>query len=514
MLPRGGAALLVLAVLGTSAGAQVSDELGIERFRGAMDRRGLANVEWADVPTHLHWDAGLLVGFAHAPLVLYDRDMNPVAKLVEQRLTSTLVGAIGLYDRFEIGAAADVIGYQSGDDGSDGVTMTSLPAGGLGDLRLVGKAKLAGDARYQLALLAAFTAPAGSGRGFLREAGVTFAPALALSITQGRVRGALNVGYLARPSTETAGLHSDDEGFARIALGVAASERVEVFASLSAASPLSDVKPNQVSLEALGGVGLSISPTLGAFVAGGVGLDNGYGTPDWRVVAGVRFGSAQAAPAAARVGTIVRVEPPAVKDSDGDGIPDADDRCPTQAEVVNNFRDDDGCPEYPVQLTGRVVAPDGRGIAGATVTIVEAETSTTSSVTSDADGHFAAPVLGGVVQVSAVAPEYQDGATQVEIEPGMPPGTATVTLVRKVRQGQLRGQVLSFDGKPLAATIQATGKTTASATADADGNFTIELPEGSFKVEITAAGYKAQKRTVSVKLDGVTVLNVDLRGAK
>lgn len=34
-------------------------------------------------------------------------------------------------------------------------------------------------------------------------------------------------------------------------------------------------------------------------------------------------------------------------DRDGDGIPDATDRCPSDAEDVNQFEDDDGCPDEP-----------------------------------------------------------------------------------------------------------------------------------------------------------------------
>ena len=32
-------------------------------------------------------------------------------------------------------------------------------------------------------------------------------------------------------------------------------------------------------------------------------------------------------------------------DKDGDGVPDADDKCPDQPETVNNYLDDDGCPD-------------------------------------------------------------------------------------------------------------------------------------------------------------------------
>lgn len=32
-------------------------------------------------------------------------------------------------------------------------------------------------------------------------------------------------------------------------------------------------------------------------------------------------------------------------DTDGDGIPDSSDSCPTQAETIKGFEDSDGCPD-------------------------------------------------------------------------------------------------------------------------------------------------------------------------
>ena len=46
-------------------------------------------------------------------------------------------------------------------------------------------------------------------------------------------------------------------------------------------------------------------------------------------------------------------------DGDGDGIPDAEDRCPDQAETVDGVDDADGCPERPsgAIICQRVVHP-------------------------------------------------------------------------------------------------------------------------------------------------------------
>lgn len=41
----------------------------------------------------------------------------------------------------------------------------------------------------------------------------------------------------------------------------------------------------------------------------------------------------------------------ASNDFDGDGISDADDRCPTRPETENGFQDSDGCPDV-VETTG------------------------------------------------------------------------------------------------------------------------------------------------------------------
>ncbi|HEY5945764.1 MAG TPA: carboxypeptidase-like regulatory domain-containing protein, partial [Kofleriaceae bacterium] len=494
----------------------------------------------------------------------YDHAMNAVDALVDRRLTTSLVGSIGLWNRLELGLTLDVVGYQSGDDVL--ASMTSLPSGGLGDVRLIAKLFVVGDARYQIALIPALTVPGGEAGGYLREAGLTFSPAAAASLRLDRLRVAINAGYHMKPRVDAAGLISDDELFARAGLGVTLGDRhapvAELWAAASMATPVSNAEPNQVAVELLAGASRRLTPMFDVFVAGGIGLDNGFGTPDWRALAGVRFELASGdrdgdgiAAAADRCpdeaedndgfedadgcpdpdndgdgvadaqdrcaneaedkdgfqdgdGCIDR-------DNDGDGVADAQDRCADKPEDKDGFQDDDGCPDSISKLDGRVVDPDGRPIAGAKVSIVQLEKSGAAplELTADDDGRFTTQLDGGALDVTAHAKEYKAGTSHATIAAGTK-GEVTVSLVRAVRQGQLRGQVLSFDGKPLAATITVTGKTTAKAETDAEGQFTIELPEGAFSVEISSAGHVTQKRNVSIKLDGVTVLNVDLRSGK
>ena len=89
----------------------------------------------------------------------------------------------------------------------------------------------------------------------------------------------------------------------------------------------------------------------------------------------------------------------------------------------------------------------------------------------------------------------------------------TIALDPAIPPAQIRGLVRDFLGKPVAATvvIEPLGTT---ATVAADGSFAIDVKPGSYDVSITAKGYAPQKRKVVVEPQGVTLLNVDLRGSR
>ncbi len=467
--------VLVLVALGAPVHAQVaSDDFGIERFRLSIDRSGVLDVESASVPLHKSWSAGVFVGFAHEPLVLYDKDMQPIEALVDRRLTTGLVGSIALFDRVQIGAGLDLVGYQHGSDNSP--TMEDLPKAGLGDARLVAKLVVSRVGFLDVAFVPTLTVPAGSARGYLREDGVTFAPAVAVSGVRDRLRVAANLGYRLKPRVEVAGLVNDDEVFARVGAGFSLPA-VELWWSTSFASPVKNTASNKLAIEMLAGATRDVTSKVGVFLAGGVGLQNGFGTPDWRALAGVRLSYETQPPRTLvvepdRTPIVVAPDPPAVK---------------------------------AATVTVSVVDFDKRPIPNATIFMNQLDKKLDL-----VDGKIELDYPGGELVVEASAPQYQTLTGVVNVAPGTA-GTLEIVLVRSVRQGQLRGQVLSFSGKPLAATIVVDGKTIQT---DVDGQYAIDLPAGSFEITIESPGHLPQKRTVSVKLDGVTVLNVDLRATK
>jgi hypothetical protein len=166
----------------STAHAQIaSDEFGIERFRLSPDESGILDVDSAEIGPHRAITGGLAIGFAHAPLVIYDSSMNAVDPLVERRLTTDLVGAVSLWDRLQVGFGADIIGYQTG---TEGLTLDKLPTSGIGDLRIMTKVVLVDGVAFAPTLIV----PAGSAGGWLREAGVSFAPEVAVSRARARGR--------------------------------------------------------------------------------------------------------------------------------------------------------------------------------------------------------------------------------------------------------------------------------------------------------------------------------------
>src|SRR5690606_20090528 len=69
-----------------------------------------------------------------------------------------------------------------------------------------------------------------------------------------------------------------------------------------------------------------ISSGIAITAGGGAGVMRGVGTPDFRGFLGIAYTHE-------------------VLDSDGDGIVDEADRCPTKPEDFDGYEDDDGCPD-------------------------------------------------------------------------------------------------------------------------------------------------------------------------
>lgn len=328
-----------LLVSASSAGwAQTEpQDFSVERFQLSLDRDGMLNLEWAAVPRHLAWDVSLWVGYANDPLVLYrESDNTRQGELVGGRLGAGLVLALSLFDWIELGVEVPFVLYQTRPDTAAGVigTLAPLSGFGVGGPRLVPKLRILRqkDHGVNLALMPTFRLMALSSGSYFDDASVRFEPEILLSRSFGLFRTGMGLGYRARAARGVAELSVDDELFGSVGVGLQFAEidgpPLSVDVTLNAASPVDNLFSTAQSTysELMGGVSYVIADLVVPFVGAGIGLSRGHGSPDWRVFGGLRFSKHST-------------------DTDGDGIVDSEDDCPTKPEDFDEFEDLNGCPD-------------------------------------------------------------------------------------------------------------------------------------------------------------------------
>jgi outer membrane protein OmpA-like peptidoglycan-associated protein len=357
-----------------SASAQVAEaqNFSVERFSISQDRNGILSVESGALGERLSWDMHLWLGSANDPLNIYSNTMDGghtrVGTLVRNRLGGELGGSVVALHWLQVAADLPLIFDQSRDATQTGVNgmLSDIGGVGLGDLRVSPKAQLlrGGMVPFDLALTAEVTLPTASAANYRGETGATVYPFLSLSGTASRLRWAVNLGYLARKPKAIADLKIDDELRARAGIGVGLTKELELGLNASVATAANDPFGSfgRNYSEVLAGPTYVMDSKWVLFAAAGAGLQAGYGSPDWRALAGLRVGrfgdASQAVTAPASNVTAVSaklVEPlaeksiaesaPPVVDSDGDGISDAGDKCPNDAEDQDGVDDSDGCAE-------------------------------------------------------------------------------------------------------------------------------------------------------------------------
>jgi hypothetical protein len=169
-------------------------------------------------------------------------------------------------------------------------------------------------------------------------------------------------------------------------------------------------------------------------------------------------------------------------------------------------------PSAPASATlrGRVVDQDGAPVDGASVEIAVSGATRTTKSASDG-GYRLDGIPLGSARVTLRGEGIEESAQAVEL------GSAQVELdlhaIRASITGQIRGLVRSFAGTGLPAKIELK-QLSLKVSADADGKFELDLPPGQYEVSVEIAGYAAQKRSVIVEQNGVTLLNIELRERK
>lgn len=329
------ACALVLLLGASPAAAQGADS---QRFVPAAGAGGGFLVERAVLPSHLGFGAGLFVNYADDSLILKSRASGDnLSRIVDNALALDLLGSIGLFDHLGIALHLPVALWQDGDPYS---TLGSrLQAGaGLGDLRLVPKGVFyrttTGAVGIALGAALPITFPTGDSEALRGADAFTFEPRFLFGVLGERWSVSTSLGVRLRTSTGDDNLvgHELSFGVGGAVSVIPRRDLLDLLIELVGSGDLAKSKPaaTGVPLELIGGAVVKPHPSWHLYAGGGLGLVDGLGCPDFRLILGLRYQHRPAEP---------------YRDTDGDGIANRNDRCPTQPEDFDGFQDQDGCPD-------------------------------------------------------------------------------------------------------------------------------------------------------------------------
>jgi outer membrane protein OmpA-like peptidoglycan-associated protein len=333
----------------------------------------------ADVRGRLRLSAQLLGSYAREPLVL--RYVSGAASLAWVRDQALLHAQVSLQVArlFEVDLDMPATVAAGGVSGTLGTTSVTAPSGAAaGDLRagvrfaLLPQRGLVPGAALGLTVWA----PVGSHTAFSGAGVIRAQPGISLGAEYTHLVWGASVGARFQPAADAA------IGGSRVVGGAGVAGRVLGFTvgpELHYQVETGDVRAtvvrqsSRVSAELLLGARYALGP-MHFGLAGGPGLGSGPGTPRYRLIAAVTgtfdllpleepggAGAGDGGAGRGRGGVTPVAEPPL--DTDGDGVPDAEDACPTQVGDASpgayrrgcppdRDRDgipdaDDACPEVP-----------------------------------------------------------------------------------------------------------------------------------------------------------------------
>jgi hypothetical protein len=334
------AVLVVLLAFRGRASAQVPTipnrpAFDVDRLAPAIGAGGFVVVEDGDVLAPRALVVHGALGLLGEPLVV--RDVMSGATLttpVAVRVGLDMGVAFGLTEDLQVGLALPLALYQGGDR----LRGLDLPGGERdlapatqGDVRLSGKWRLVAPARglgRALAVALILTLPTGNDDQFAGEAGFVVEPRLCGSYRREGFAVAVNLGLRFR-TQEVRFLAPDTTLGNELGFGIGASAQVPGLTGLDGVVEIAGARGDHgVSpAEARLGARLALGSRVTALALAGVGLGDDVGVPAWRFGVDVRF------------------EPRGRRDRDKDGIADAVDGCPREAEDDDGVEDGDGCPD-------------------------------------------------------------------------------------------------------------------------------------------------------------------------
>lgn len=291
-----------------------------------------------------------VMDYANDPFVVtVDRPQGSnTSRIVSDYTALHLHAGFAPHERLFIFAGLDAPFFMEGDD--EPALFDIVPpanGGGVGDARLGARGVLwnSPNQRFSLGAEGALTLPLSrvDDKAVYRgDQGVTFLPQIIGDARLAPVRITANLGVLIRKEIDILSITSGPELRYAAALGFPINDRIELLGELFGSNRFSDfASRGSSSLEWLAGIKATPNQNLFASAGLGTGILSGIGSPDMRVLIAVG-------------GSFLPAQPPqpVVVDGDADGVVDSQDACGSQAEDLDQYQDQDGCPELDNDTDG------------------------------------------------------------------------------------------------------------------------------------------------------------------
>ena len=324
-----------VAMAQNNTGAVIDAEL----FKPAIGE-GLFGVDSAQVLGDLKLHFGAFLNYARNPLVIFDQQNgDPIVTAIKDQSALDIMLAVGLKNRFEFGLAVPALLFTSGDDLAPLGGTGTVQSGKLGDVRVNGKVSLLGNVEdptasgpriafnLELKLPTGEAATQSGTESFFGDSSPGIAGLFLFDYKTGKILLSANAGFRFRTDTTqvieniTIG---KDIPFG-VGLDYSLSDKFHLGAEVDGHAQIEGESFGSTPAEARLGAKIGTGGKLWIPVGIGLGLNNSFSSPDFRVFAGVTFTGQDL-------------------DPDKDGIIGPLDSCAKEAEDKDGFEDTDGCP--------------------------------------------------------------------------------------------------------------------------------------------------------------------------
>ena len=338
--------LFITACLLTAGESAAQQGFAIDRFDPSERGSDWFVAESLDLRGNMRPALGVVGEWAYKPLVLYDANGDEAASIIEHQIFVHVGASLILFERLRLGANLPLAVYQQGESGGTAnASFDSSDATTVGDARLGADVRIVGEYRDPASLAAGVQVylPTGDQDAFAGDGEVRVHPRVMLAGDIGALAYAARVGFMYRANDEPlGGVPKGSEFTFAAAIGArAVDDKLIIGPEVYGSTVVSDTDAifddrRQTPLEVLAGAHYRFLPDWRAGVGAGPGLTRGYGSPQLRVVASLEW-----------FPEIEKEAAPPPPDTDGDGVLDSEDACPTVPGMRTDDPKTNGCPAAP-----------------------------------------------------------------------------------------------------------------------------------------------------------------------